>query len=193
MKISKTKFDGLLLLEPTVYADERGYLIEVWKQSQYRPGIIGGRMLQDNLSWSRRGVLRGMHFQNPCEQEKLVSVLSGEVFDVVVDVRRGSHTFREWFSTSLSSDNHRQLYIPAGFAHGFCVLSESALVAYKSTCEYCPQAEMALAWNDPELAIEWPISRPILSTKDQAAPSLKDIPWDRLPQQTINEAAPPDA
>jgi dTDP-4-dehydrorhamnose 3,5-epimerase len=181
MKITRTDFDGLLIVEPTVYKDSRGHFVETWKESCYKSVGLSKRMVQDNLSWSRRGVLRGLHFQHPRPQEKLVHVLAGEVFDVVVDVRQGSPTFGKWFATRLSDQNKCQLYIPAGLAHGFCVLSDAALVAYKCTEEYCRDTERSLAWNDPRIAIDWPIKEPILSSKDQLAPLLEDIPSDHLP------------
>jgi dTDP-4-dehydrorhamnose 3,5-epimerase len=181
MKIIPTQFDGLMVIEPRVFSDPRGYLVELWKQSRYTAAGMPG-MLQDNLSWSSRGILRGLHFQNPQEQAKLVFALVGEIFDVGVDVRLGSPTFGKWFGTRLSCENKRQMFLPAGFAHGFYVLSDSALVAYKCSQEYCPETEITIAWNDPQLAIAWPTRAPMLSAKDAAAAPLCEIPLDRLPR-----------
>lgn len=181
MKVSRTEFEGLLLIDPATFADSRGFLMETWKESRFHATGIHKQMVQDNLSWSRANVLRGLHFQSPFAQEKLVYVLHGTIFDVAVDLRRTSATFAKWFGTRLSGDDKRQIYIPAGFAHGFCVLSDHALVAYKCTSEYCPDAEMSLAWNDPQIGIDWPVREPILSAKDKNAPLLVEIPQDRLP------------
>ena len=194
MKVLPTKLDGLLIVEPTVYRDARGYFVETWRRSRY--AACGPRdLVQDNLSWSSRGVLRGLHFQNPDPQEKLVQVLEGEIFDVAVDVRRGSPTFSKWCGVVLSSGNCRQIFVPEGFAHGFCVLSMSALVTYKCTAEHNPDAEMSVAWNDPQIAIDWPIDNPILSRKDAAAPTLESIPRNRLPRAEPKSAhvRPPSA
>ncbi|MGP8218592.1 MAG: dTDP-4-dehydrorhamnose 3,5-epimerase, partial [Limisphaerales bacterium] len=136
--------------------------------------------VQDNVSLSRRGTLRGLHFQNPAPQGKLVFVLQGEVFDVAVDIRRSSPTFGRWHGLHLSGENKRQFFIPPGFAHGFAVLSETALFAYKCTELYIPQNELTLAWNDPDIGIQWPLDNPQLSEKDARGPRLKDLPKDRL-------------
>ncbi|MCE9553378.1 MAG: dTDP-4-dehydrorhamnose 3,5-epimerase [Planctomycetes bacterium] len=188
MKIITTQFDGLLVIEPPVFSDPRGYLVELWKQSRYTAAGMPA-MLQDNLSWSSRGVLRGLHFQNPQAQAKLVFALVGEIFDVAVDVRLGSPTFGKWFGTCLSCANKRQLFLPAGFAHGFCVLSDSALVAYKCSQEYCPETEITISWNDPQLAIKWPTFNPTLSAKDAAAVPLCKIPSEWLPLWRSTAAA----
>lgn len=182
MKIHPTELPGLLLVEPDVYRDARGYFMETWNEPRYARSDMVVAMKQDNVSWSKRGVLRGLHFQNPHQQAKLVSVLVGEIFDVAVDVRRDSPTFGRWCGCQLSADNARQLYIPHGFAHGFCVLSDSALVAYKCSEVYRPESELTIHWQDPQLSIHWPIAEPILSPKDIAAPKLDDIPVDRLPR-----------
>lgn len=181
MKIIATEFDRLVVVEPTVYSDARGYLLETWNQSRYAAEGMPGPMVQDNLSWSAQGVLRGLHFQNPHPQAKLVQVLQGEIFDVAVDIRRGSPTFAKWFGIRLSSDNRRQVYIPEGFAHGFCVLSESAMVSYKCSEEYRAESEMAIVWSDERLGIDWPVASPAVSPRDAAAPRLDEIPLDRLP------------
>ncbi|HMI91680.1 MAG TPA: dTDP-4-dehydrorhamnose 3,5-epimerase [Polyangiales bacterium] len=171
-----TKLPGLLILEPKVYSDPRGYFFESWSDRRYAEHGVPTSFVQDNVSRSTRGTLRGLHLQAPpMEQGKLVSVLDGEVFDVVVDVRPGSPSFGQWLGETLSASNARQLYVPPGFAHGFCVLSESALFAYKCTQYYSPQAERALRWNDPEIGIAWPLAEPLLSDKDAAAPSLREL------------------
>jgi dTDP-4-dehydrorhamnose 3,5-epimerase len=176
MQARATKLPGLLLLEPKVYSDPRGYFFESWSERRYIEHGVPASFVQDNVSRSTRGTLRGLHLQAPpMEQGKLVSVLDGEVFDVVVDVRSGSPTFGQWLGETLSASNARQLYVPPGFAHGFCVLSESALFAYKCTQYYSPQAELALRWNDPEIGIVWPLAEPLLSAKDAAAPSLREL------------------
>jgi dTDP-4-dehydrorhamnose 3,5-epimerase len=181
MKIVLTDFDGLVLLEPDVHSDPRGYLLETWNQPRYAQAGIHHQMLQENLSWSKAGVLRGLHFQNPHAQAKLIMVLAGEIFDVAVDVRRGSPTFAKWFGTRLSADNRRQLFIPQGFAHGFCVLSDAALVSYKCSETYHAESELAILWKDERLGIDWPVKAPVLSAKDAAAARFDDIPPQRLP------------
>ncbi|EAX48968.1 dTDP-4-dehydrorhamnose 3,5-epimerase [Thermosinus carboxydivorans Nor1] len=180
MKVIETKLSGVLLIEPDVYGDNRGYFLETWNAARYREYGLPEKFVQDNLSFSRRGVLRGLHFQNPNPQGKLVYVIQGEVFDVAVDIRPGSPTFGQWVGVTLSSDNKRQLYIPEGFAHGFCVLSDTALFAYKCTDFYNPQAEGGIIWNDFDIGIAWPVSEPIISDKDKANPRLRDIPSDKL-------------
>ncbi len=181
MKVQPTEFQGLFVIEPAVLRDARGHFMETWRNSRYSAAGKFKPFLQDNVSWSRRGVLRGMHFQNPDPQDKLIYVLQGEIFDAVVDIRRGSATFGKWFGCTLSDTNARQLYVPGGFAHGFCVLSDSALVSYKCSAEYRPEAEMSLAWNDPQVGIDWPVTDPFLSAKDQQAPQLAAIASERLP------------
>ncbi len=181
MNVIETELPGVLLIEPRVFGDARGFFIETWNQSRYADAGLPDRFVQDNLSLSRKGVLRGLHYQHPSPQGKLVSVVLGEVFDVAVDVREGSPTQGKWTSAVLSSENHRQLFIPEGYAHGFLVLSETALFAYKCTDLYQPHCEGSIAWNDPDLGIDWPVSDPIVSAKDQQAPRLREIPRDRLP------------
>jgi dTDP-4-dehydrorhamnose 3,5-epimerase len=190
MKTVATEFEGLLVLEPTVFSDARGFLLETWNQPRYAAAGVPAPMVQDNLSRSVQGVVRGLHFQNPRPQAKLVFVLEGEIFDVAVDVRRGSPTFGRWFSVRLSAENKRQLYIPVGFAHGFGVLSPTALVSYKCSDVYQPEAEMTILWNDPRLAIDWPISNPIVSPRDAAAPTFDAIPPARLPAWQSRPSAP---
>lgn len=181
MKITETPLPGVLVIEPKVFGDERGFFMETWNQTRYADTGLPEKFVQDNLSFSRRGVLRGLHFQNPNGQGKLVYVLQGEVFDVAVDIRLGSPSFGQSFAVTLSADNKRQFYIPPGFAHGFCVTSETALFAYKCTEFYDPKAEGSILWNDPSLGIDWPVTTPELSTKDAAGIALADFPRERLP------------
>lgn len=182
MLVKPTELKSVLLIEPTVFGDARGYFFETWNRNRYSEHGVPREFVQDNVSRSARGILRGLHLQEPFGQAKLVQVLEGEVYDVAVDVRFGSPTFGRWVGERLSSDNHRQLFIPEGFAHGFCVLSESALLQYKCTELYHPETEIGLAWNDPELAIDWPVKDPLLSQKDAAAKRLRDIPREKLPR-----------
>lgn len=180
MKIQDTALSGALIIEPKVFGDSRGYFLETYNQDRYREAGIDLDFVQDNLSFSRKGTLRGLHFQNPRSQGKLVYVLEGEVFDVAVDIRGDSPTFGRWVGVTLSSENKRQFYVPPGFAHGFCVTSETALFAYKCTDLYAPECEAAILWCDEEIGIDWPIPEPLLSEKDKAAPRLKDIPPERF-------------
>lgn len=181
MQIIPSRLAGALIIEPRVFGDARGFFMETWNAARYAEAGIALDFVQDNLSFSRRGVLRGLHFQKPNPQGKLVYVLAGEVFDVAVDIRVGSPTFGQWESVVLSSENRRQFYVPPGFAHGFCVTSETALFAYKCTDLYNPAAEGSVLWDDPDLAIPWPVSDPELSAKDKVGVRLKDFPRDRLP------------
>lgn len=185
MNVTATALPGVLLLEPKVFRDERGYFLESWSEERYATAGVPARFVQDNLSYSRGGVLRGLHFQEPHPQGKLVSVLRGEVFDVAVDVRVGSPTFGRWVGHVLSAENAHQLYVPGGFAHGFVVLSDDALFAYRCTEYYHPEAERTLLWNDPELGIEWPGERPVLSAKDGAGRRLRDFGPGELPRYEI--------
>lgn len=181
MNVIETKLPGVLIIEPKVFGDARGYFFETWQKYRYEAIGIKKAFVQDNVSFSARGVLRGLHYQNPQAQGKLVSVLQGEVYDVAVDIRIGSPTFSQWIGATLSGGNHRQLWIPPGFAHGFCVVSETAYFTYKCTDVYAPQAEGGVIWNDPDIGITWPIEDVQLSEKDKKYPRLKDIPADRLP------------
>lgn len=180
MKVIRADIEDVLIVEFDVYGDERGYFLESWNAERYRALGIPADFVQDNISFSKKHVLRGMHFQNPTPQGKLLTVLSGEVFDVVIDIRLGSPTFGKWISVVLSSENKRQLYVPEGFAHGFLVMSEEALVNYKCTGLYHKGAEHGIRWDDPDIAIDWPTEAPILSAKDSEAPFLKDIPEKQL-------------
>ena len=181
MNAIETALPGVLILEPRVFRDDRGYFLETWNGARYADLGLPERFVQDNLSSSTRGVLRGLHYQHPNGQGKLVSVARGEVFDVAADIRPDSPSFGQWVGVTLSSENHRSLYIPPGFAHGFVVLSDDALFSYKCTEYYAPNCEASLIWDDPDLAIEWPEADPRLSPKDLAAPRLRDVPRDRLP------------
>lgn len=181
MKVIATDLPGVMVIEPAVFGDARGFFLESWNKARYAEAGISAAFVQDNISLSQRGVLRGLHFQNPNAQGKLVYVLQGEVFDVVVDIRLGSPTFGRWVGQILSSDNQRQIYMPPGFAHGFCVVSEQALFAYKCTDIYNPGAEGSVRWDDPAIGIQWPVSAPSLSAKDKAAPLLSEWPTARLP------------
>lgn len=172
MKISKTLLPGVLLLEPKVFGDDRGFFFETYHAQRYAQSGISEQFVQDNYSRSIKNTLRGLHFQEPHAQGKLVQVFQGAVFDVAVDVRLGSPTFKKWFGIELSAENKFQLWIPPGFAHGFCVISETADFCYKCTDFYFADAERCVAWDDPELGIQWPVARPILSKKDASAPRL---------------------
>jgi len=184
MKITETELPGVRVIEPRIFRDERGYFLETWSQTRYQEAGLPENMLQDNLSWSRRGVLRGLHFQNPAGQGKLVQVLAGQIFDVVVDVRVGSPHFGRWVGIELSLENNRQLYIPEGFAHGFCVLSATALVTYKCSEVYRPECEVGVAWNDPRIDVRWPLASPIVSPKDAALRQLDELTAGSLPHYT---------
>jgi dTDP-4-dehydrorhamnose 3,5-epimerase len=181
MIVNETRLPGVVVIEPAVHSDDRGFLTEVWNQRRYDNAGLDVRFVQDNLSSSRRGVLRGLHYQWPAAQGKLVSVLQGEVYDVAVDIRAGSPTYGRWVGVSLSSDNKHQIYIPPGFAHGFAVLSATALVLYKCTGYYTPSDEGSIRWDDPAIGIDWPVADPILAAKDAQAPVLADVPPGRLP------------
>ncbi|HVZ86377.1 MAG TPA: dTDP-4-dehydrorhamnose 3,5-epimerase [Polyangia bacterium] len=176
MNIIETSLPGVLIIEPKVFGDDRGFFLETYQQARYASAGITEPFVQDNLSRSARGTLRGLHFQQPNPQGKLVQALRGAVFDVAVDLRRGSPTFGRWFGAELSEQNRRQMWIPGGFAHGFCVVSESADFAYKCTANYAPESGRAIAWDDPDLGIEWPITDPLLSAQDRSAPRLRDAP-----------------
>ena len=175
MKVSTTALEGVLLIEPRVFGDDRGFLFESYSRRKFEDYGIDVTFVQDNHSKSRKGVLRGLHYQENNRQAKLVRVTQGEVFDVVVDIRKNSPTFGKWVGARLSGENHRQMFIPVGFAHGFCVLSDAAEVLYKCSDYYLPENERGIIWNDPDIGIEWPIDDPILSEKDKKYPRLKDI------------------
>lgn len=181
MKCLETDLPGVRVVEPRVFGDHRGFFMETWSGPRYREWGIEGPFVQDNMSRSGRGVLRGLHLQHPHGQGKLVWVVEGEIFDVAVDVRRGSPTFGRWTGVVLSADNRRQVWVPGGFAHGFCVTADAATVVYKCTETYRPESELGVAWNDPDLGIKWPVREPAVSTKDAGFPPLRAIAPERLP------------
>ena len=181
MKVIATALPGALLIEPQVFGDARGFFYESYNQGKWRDAGIDADFIQTNVSRSGRGVLRGLHYQWPHPQGKLVSVLEGEVYDVAVDIRRGSPTFGQSVGVMLTADNHRHFWVPEGFAHGFCVLSEFATFTYQCTALYDAKADAGIRWNDAELAIDWPLSEPLLSDKDRRTPLLKDVAPERLP------------
>lgn len=182
MKVIETHIPGVLIIEPKVWGDDRGYFLESYRSNRYAELGIPERLVQDNQSFSRRGVLRGLHIQHPFAQGKLVQVYSGVVFDVAVDLRRGSASFGQWVGVTLSGENKHQFWVPAGFAHGFLVTSETALFAYKCSDYYHPETELSVRWDDAAIGIDWPLDgTPELSDKDKEAANLADIPADRLP------------
>lgn len=183
MKVTGTDLPGCLVLEPKVFGDERGYFYEAWNAARFAEHGLPTSFVQGNVSSSERGVLRGLHFQWPANpQGKLLSVLEGEVYDVAVDVRRDSPTFGRWTAVVLSAANKRHFWIPEGFAHGFQALSERAVFTYLCTAPYDATSDAGIRWDDPSLAIDWPIAEPSLSPKDAAAPLLADLPRERLPR-----------
>ncbi len=181
LKFTETSLSGVLLIEPTVFRDDRGFFMETYHFEKYRNIGIQKPFMQDNHSHSRRGTLRGLHYQLKHPQGKLVFVVKGEIFDVAVDIRHGSPDFGKWTGNLLSEKNRRQLYVPEGFAHGFCVLSETADVMYKCTDLYAPGDEYGVFWKDDAVGIKWPLKNPILSEKDSKSPMLKDIENEFLP------------
>jgi len=182
MKVIETKLPGVFIIEPKVFGDDRGYFFEMYNSQKYASTCAMRPFVQDNVSRSGKGVLRGLHYQLEHPQGKLVSVIKGSVFDVVVDIRRGSPTFKQWVGIELSEDNHRQVYISPGFAHGFCVLSDEAYFHYKCTDFYHPEDERGIMWNDPELNIAWELTaEPIVSEKDTKYSTLSDTHPDNLP------------
>jgi dTDP-4-dehydrorhamnose 3,5-epimerase len=180
MNVVPTRIPGVVVIEPKVFGDSRGFFLETFHQERYANAGVKDAFVQDNLSRSKRGVLRGLHIQSPNFQGKLVSVLEGEVFDVAVDIRRDSPTFGKWEGIHLSAENKKQFYVPPGLAHGFVVLSEYALFSYKCTALYSPADELSLAWDDKDVGINWPIKDPILSEKDKKGLSLRDFPRERM-------------
>jgi dTDP-4-dehydrorhamnose 3,5-epimerase len=176
----ETELEGLVVIEPDVHGDERGFLVETFRTETWRELGVDAEFVQDNQSRSGRGILRGLHFQTSPGQAKLVRCLRGRIFDAVVDLRRDSPTFGRWEGHELDDEAHRQLYIPVGFAHGFCVLSETADVTYRLSSYYDAATEAGIAWNDPDIGVAWPLDDPILSERDQAAPRLAEIA-DELP------------
>jgi dTDP-4-dehydrorhamnose 3,5-epimerase len=187
MKVTQTKLPDVIVFEPDVFGDKRGFFLETFSAKRYAEVGLKLPFVQDNVSFSEKNVLRGLHFQNPNAQGKLVQVLSGEVFDVAVDIRVGSPNFGQWFGEKLSAENHKQMYIPPGFAHGFCVISDTALFSYKCTDYYSLATEGGIIWNDPDIGIAWPVNAPQISKKDAAYTCLKDIPKDKLPKYGENK------
>lgn len=179
MRIITTSLEGLFIIEPDVFKDDRGFFMETYHHNRYTASGIHRNFVQDNISFSVKGTLRGLHFQVKHSQAKLVQVITGEIFDAVVDIRPGSVTFGQWAGFDLSEHNKRQLFIPEGFAHGFCVLSEIALCLYKCSDHYNPDDEGGILWSDPAIGIDWPVKNPIVSEKDMNYPLLGDL----LPQQ----------
>jgi dTDP-4-dehydrorhamnose 3,5-epimerase len=175
MRFTPQQIPDVVLIEPDVHRDARGFFLETWHQRKYTEGGVPGPFVQDNHSRSRRGTLRGLHAQLRRPQGKLVRIVEGEVFDVAVDIRRGSPTFGRWVGDRLSGENLRQLWIPPGFAHGFCVLSETVHLEYKCTDFYDPADEIAIAWDDPDIGVAWPLDDPTLSARDAAAPRLAEV------------------
>lgn len=174
-EFERLEIPEVVLVRPKVFADERGFFMEAYKSSDFAAFGIRQPFVQDNHSRSSKGVVRGLHFQRPpMAQAKLVMAVQGEIFDVAVDLRRGSPTFKRWVAVELSFANRHMLYIPEGFAHGFCVLSDWAYVVYKATAEYSPEEDAGIAWDDPEISVDWPIERPILSERDAALPRLRE-------------------
>ena len=181
MRVVPTAIPEILILEPDVHNDGRGFFLESYHADRYREFGIPGPFVQDNHSRSLAGTLRGLHLQLRRPQGKLIRVIEGEILDVAVDVRRGSPTFGRWVSVALTAENFKQVYIPPGFAHGFCVVSPVAQVEYKCTDLYDPSSELGVAWNDPALAITWPVTQPLLSRRDSNHANLAEL-TDRLPR-----------
>jgi dTDP-4-dehydrorhamnose 3,5-epimerase len=182
LKVLPAKLDGVYIIEPKTFYDNRGFFLETYHQRRYAGMGIDCNFVQDNLSRSVRGTLRGLHYQLRCGQAKLIQVIRGVVFDVVLDIRRGSPSFGKWHGVDLSDENKRQLFVPEGLAHGFCVLSETADVVYKCTDFYAPEDEGGILWSDPDVAIQWPVASPLISDKDSRLPRLADLPPERLPR-----------
>jgi len=181
MRVVETALPGVMILEPKVFGDARGFFYESYNKASFHDAGIAAQFVQSNVSRSARGVLRGLHYQWPHPQGKLVSVLEGEVYDVAVDIRHGSPTFGQSVGAVLSAENHRHFWVPEGFAHGFCVLSDFATFSYQCTALYDPKADAGIRWNDAALGIDWPVSDPLLSDKDRVTPFLHDVAPERLP------------
>jgi len=179
--ITKTELAGVLVVEPAVYGDSRGFFLETFNQKRYAEAGLDRQFVQDNHSRSGRGVLRGLHYQLNHPQGKLVMAIKGEIFDVAVDVRRGSPTFGKWVGVNLSEENHKQIFVPEGFAHGFCVISETADVVYKCTDVFIPDDSHGILWSDETIGIDWPTDEPSLSEKDAENPRLAEVDSDLLP------------
>jgi dTDP-4-dehydrorhamnose 3,5-epimerase len=189
MHISETGFAGLMVIEPRGFRDDRGFFLESFQAERYREHGIADEFVQDNHSRSRRNVLRGIHFQVKHPQAQIVTIIRGRIFDVAVDLRSGSSTFARWYGIELNDEGPRQLYMAPGFGHGFCVLSEYADLHYKVSCTYAPGDEGGLIWNDKDLGIRWPIEQPIVSGRDGAYPTLRQLDRNRLPHLAGNHEA----
>lgn len=185
MKLIETGIPGLVVIEPKVHGDSRGFFMEAWHAGRYGELGLPDHFVQSNVSRSAAGVIRGLHFQHPQAQGKLISVLEGRVFDVAVDIRSDSPSFGQWAGVELSGENHRQFYVPEGFAHGFCVLGESALLSYLCTRPFNAAQEACVVWNDPDIDIDWPLKPTSLSEKDRAAPRLSEISVEDLPRMAV--------
>ncbi len=181
MRFSRLSLPDVICVEPKIFRDDRGHFLENYHRTRFAEAGISAEFVQDNQSFSRRDTLRGLHYQCPNGQGKLVGVAFGTVFDVAVDVRRHAPTFGVWTGMEISAENHRMLWIPPGFAHGFCVLSETAVFAYKCTDFYAPESEHTVLWNDPDIGIDWPVANPIVSPKDQKGLALHEIKEEHLP------------
>ena len=182
MKVSPTSIPDVLIIEPEVFEDTRGFFIETYHQKRYEQFNIDCIFVQDNFSHSVHGILRGLHYQLKHPQAKLVQAIHGAIFDVAVDIRQGSPTFGKWVGAHISDKNRRQIFVPKGFAHGFCVLSKTADILYKCTDFYAPDDEEGILWSDPGIDIDWPVTDPLLSDKDSKYPCLKDVPRENLPK-----------
>ena len=181
MQLEETELPGVVIIEPQVFSDKRGFFMETFQAQEFKKAGIDAVFLQDNLSKSGEGTVRGLHYQYPHSQGKLINVVQGSVFDVAVDIRKGSASFGKWFWTEISEENKRILWIPPGFAHGFCVTTASAVFSYKCTDYYVPEFEHTILWNDPDIAINWPVKEPILSPKDLKGLPLKNVDRKNLP------------
>ena len=175
MNIITTSLEDVLIIEPRIFKDNRGFFMETYNQNKYQKSGINRLFIQDNLSYSVRGTLRGLHFQINHPQAKLVQVITGEIFDVAVDIRKDSPTFGKWTGVVLSDQNKRQMFIPEGFAHGFCVISETAHFLYKCSDFYAPDDEGGIIWSDPDIGIDWPVKNPVISEKDKHHPRLYEL------------------
>ncbi|NNL43185.1 MAG: dTDP-4-dehydrorhamnose 3,5-epimerase [Desulfobacterales bacterium] len=183
MNIITTSIEGVVIIEPLVFKDDRGFFMETYQSERYQKYGISRLFVQDNLSFSVQGTLRGLHFQVKHPQAKLVQVITGEIFDVAVDLRHGAPTFGKWTGAYLSDQNKRQLFIPEGFAHGFCVMSKTAHFLYKCSDFYASDDECGINWSDSDIAIDWPVKNPIISTKDKQNPNLCDLSPEQLPSE----------
>jgi dTDP-4-dehydrorhamnose 3,5-epimerase len=181
LEFVQTTLPGIIMIKSVVFQDPRGFFMETFHQEKYREGGIDGVFVQDNFSHSQKNTLRGLHYQLRYPQGKLIYALRGEIFDVVVDIRQGSPTFGKWESFILSGENRYQLFVPEGYAHGFCILSDTADVVYKCTDFYAPNDDFGVLWSDPTIGIDWPVKEPLLSEKDTKYPVLDDMPEESLP------------